>query len=476
MNPEEFRRRGHQVVDWIADYRERVESLPVMSRVAPGEIKARLPASPPIEPESFDAVLADVERVILPGLSHWQHPRFFGYFPSNGELSSVLGDYLSTGLGVLGLSWQSSPALTELEEVVTDWLRQMVGLSDAWRGVISDTASSSTLVALICARERASDFSLVHAGLQGEAAPLVVYVSRHSHSSVEKAALLAGFGRDNIRAIGTDAHHAMRPDLLVDAVREDLAAGRSPCAVVATSGTTTTTAFDPLEAIAAAAREHGLWMHVDAAMAGSAMILPECRALWAGVEGADSLVFNPHKWLGAAFDCSLYYVRDPQHLVRVMSTNPSYLQSAVDDRVQNLRDWGVPLGRRFRALKLWCLVREQGVVGLQERLRRDLENARWLEAQVRAEAGWRILAPVTLQTLCLRHEPAGLAEDALDRHTLAWAGRVNASGGAYLTPATLDGRWMVRVSVGALATEREHVAALWDVMRREATAPPGQPA
>jgi len=469
MTPEEFRRLGHQVVDWVADYRERAATLPVMSRVAPGDVKAQLPASPPLVPEAFEAILADVERVILPGLSHWQHPRFFGYFPSNGELASVLGDYLSTGLGVLGLSWQSSPALTEVEEVVTDWMRQMVGLSAAWSGVIQDTASSCTLVALLCARERTSAFSLARAGLQAEAEPLVVYVSAHSHSSVEKAALLAGFGRANIRIIATDGRYAMRPDVLAAAVREDLAAGRRPCAVVATSGTTTTTAFDPLEAIAAVATENGLWMHVDAAMAGSAMILPECRALWTGIEGADSLVMNPHKWLGTAFDCSLYYVRDPQHLVRVMSTNPSYLQSAVDDRVKNLRDWGIPLGRRFRSLKLWCLVREQGVEGLQRRLRRDLGNARWLEDQVRGDPQWRVLAPVALQTLCLRHEPAGLEGEALDRHTLAWAERVNASGDAYVTPAMLDGRWMVRVSVGSLTTEREHVAALWQLLCAEAT-------
>jgi len=469
MTPEEFRRLGHQVVDWVADYRERVATLPVMSRVTPGAIKAQLAATPPQVAEGFEAVLRDLDRVILPGLSHWQHPRFFGYFPSNGELSSVLGDYLSTGLGVLGLSWQSSPALTEVEEVVTDWMRQMVGLSDAWSGVIQDTASSCTLVALLCARERSSGFSLVRAGLQAEAAPLVVYVSAHSHSSVEKAALLAGFGRANIRVIPADERYAMRPQLLAQAIRDDLAAGRTPCAVVATCGTTATTAFDPLEAIAATAAEHGLWLHVDAAMAGSAMILPECRALWAGIEGADSLVMNPHKWLGVAFDCSLYYVRDPQHLVRVMSTNPSYLQSAVDSRVKNLRDWGIPLGRRFRALKLWCLIREQGVEGLQRRLRRDLENARWLESQVRAEPRWRVLAPVALQTLCVRHEPPGLEGEALDRHTLAWAERVNTSGEAYVTPAVLDGRWMVRLSVGSLTTEREHVAALWDLLRAAAS-------
>jgi aromatic-L-amino-acid/L-tryptophan decarboxylase len=468
MTPEEFRRRGHQIVDWIADYRTRVSQLPVMSRAEPGEVAGRLPSSPPQQAESFDGVLRDLEEVLLPGLSHWQHPRFFGYFPSNGDLSSVLGDYLSTGLGVLGLSWQSSPALSEVEEVVTDWLRQMVGLSTAWKGVIQDTASTSTLVALLCARERTTRYSLARGGLQGEERPLVVYASAHAHSSVDKAALLAGFGRDNLRHVPTDADYAMRPDALAAAIREDLARGLRPCAVVATTGTTTSTALDPVGAIAAVAREHGLWLHVDAAMAGSAMILPECRWMWEGIEGADSIVLNPHKWLGVAFDCSVYLVRDPEHLVRVMSTNPSYLQSAVDSRVRNLRDWGIPLGRRFRALKLWCLIREQGVAGLQARLRRDIENAHWLEGQIRSAAGWLVLAPVPLQTLCVRHEPTGMSGEALDRHTQGWAERINRSGAAYLTPAILDDRWMVRVSVGALPTERQHVAALWERMRSEA--------
>jgi aromatic-L-amino-acid decarboxylase len=468
MNPEEFRQIGHQLIDWIADYRARVGDLPVMAQSQPGEVRALLPAAPPESAESFDGIFRDLEQIILPGLSHWQSPRFFGYFPANGELASVLGDYLSTGLGVLGLSWQSSPALSELEEVVTDWARQMVGLSAAWSGVIQDTASTSTLIALLCARERASDFSLARAGLQSGEKPLVVYISGHSHSSVEKAALLAGFGRANVRTIPTDERCAMRPDALEAALQADLEHGLKPCAVVATIGTTTTTALDPLEALAQIASQYGLWLHVDAAMAGSAMILPECRWMWQGIEGADSLVLNLHKWLGVAFDCSLYYVRDPQHLVRVMGTNPSYLQSAVDDRVKNLRDWGIPLGRRFRALKLWCLIREQGVAGLQARLRRDLANAQWFAEQVKAAPNWRVLAPVPLQTVCVRHEPPGLADEALDRHTLAWVERVNQSGAAYLTPATLDGRWMVRVSVGALLTEREHVAALWNVLRREA--------
>jgi aromatic-L-amino-acid decarboxylase len=471
MTPEEFRRIGHQIIDRIADYRATVAQNPVMSRTAPGAIKAALPADPPTSPEPFDAILADFESIVMPGLSHWQHPNFFGYFPSNGELSSVLGDYLSTGLGVLGLNWQASPALTEVEEVVTDWMRRMTGLSDAWSGVIQDTASTCTLVSLMCARERASNYSLARGGLQAEAAPLMVYTSAHSHSSVDKAALLAGFGRDNIRHIPNDSDYALRPDALDAAIREDLAAGRKPCAIVGTTGTTTTTAIDPIAAMARIAREHGLWLHVDAAMAGSAMILPECRAMWEGIEGADSLVLNPHKWLGAAFDCSLYYVRDPQHLVRVMSTSPSYLRTAADEKVKNLRDWGLPLGRRFRALKLWFLIREQGVAGLQARLRRDLENARWLADRVCETPGWRVLAPVPLQTLCVRYHPVGLEGEALDRHTQGWADRINRSGAAYLTPATLDGRWMVRVSIGALLTERRHVEALWQLMRKEGESP-----
>ena len=470
MTPEEFRAAGHRVVDWIADYRTRIGEYPVMARTAPGEVRAALPATPPQEPEPFDAILQDLERVIVPGLSHWQHPAFYGYFPSNGSLASVLGDYLSTGLGVLGLSWQSSPALTEVEEVVTDWVRQMTGLSAAWSGVIQDTASTSTLIALVCARERASQYGLSRGGLQESVQPLVVYASEHAHSSVDKAALLAGYGRANVRHVPSDERYAMRPETLADLIDADVHRGLTPAAIVATTGTTTTTALDPIGPIAEIARARGIWLHVDAAMAGSAMILPECRWMWDGIEGADSLVLNAHKWLGAAFDCSLYYVRDPEHLVRVMSTNPSYLQSAVDSQVKNLRDWGLPLGRRFRALKLWCLIRDQGIAGLQARLRRDLENTQWLVGQVRAMAGWQVLAPVPLQTLCVRHEPAGLTGEALDAHTLAWCERINRSGRAYLTPALLEGRWMVRVSIGALPTERADVQALWDAMREAVVA------
>jgi len=468
MTPDEFRAAGHRLVDWLADHRAGIASRPVMSQVAPGSIKAQLPASPPDLAESFDAIMADVDRIVVPGVSHWQHPNFFAYFPANGLEASILGDLLSTGLGTLGLAWQSSPALTEVEEVVADWLRQMLGLSDAWSGVIQDTASTSTLVALLCARERTSTHAATRGGLQAEPQPLTVYATAQAHSSIDKAALLAGFGRANIRHVPHDDAFAMRPDELKRMIEADRAAGAKPCAIVATTGTTTTTALDPIEPIAAIAREHGVWLHVDAAMAGSAMILPECRWMWSGVEGADSIVINAHKWLGAAFDCSLYYVRDPQHLIQVMSTNPSYLQTAADAQVKNLRDWGLPLGRRFRALELWFLIREQGVAGLQSRLRRDIANAQALADEIAKAPDWKVLAPVPLQTLCVRHEPPGLTGEALDRHTLAWVDKINRSGEAYLTPALLNGKWMVRISIGAPSTERADVMNLWRLMRATA--------
>jgi aromatic-L-amino-acid decarboxylase len=472
MTPDEFRKAGHRLIDWIADYRETLAHRPVMAGMSPGEVRQRFPAAPPEEPGGFEGIFRDLDETIVPGLSLFQHPSFFGYFPANASLASVLGDFLSSGLGVLGLSWQACPALTELEEVVTDWMRQLVGLSDAWSGVIQDTASTSTLVALLCAREATTQYSLDRGGLQGEDRPLVVYATAQAHSSVAKAALLAGFGRDNLRIVAHDAAYAMIPEALEAAIRADRVARRVPCAVVATTGTTASTAIDPIAAIARIAAMHELWLHVDAAMAGSAMILPECRWMWEGIELADSVVLNVHKWLGVVFDCSIYFVRGPLHLVRVMSTNPSYLRTSEDERVTNYRDWGIPLGRRFRALKLWCLLRSEGVSGLRARLRRDLVNARWLAAQVQSTPHWRVLAPVPLQTLCLRHEPPGLAGEALDAHTRGWAERVNRSGRAYLTPAILDGRWMVRVSIGAEATERVHVAALWELLQREAGSRP----
>lgn len=473
MDGATFRRLGHELVDWVADYRERVERLPVMSPVRPGEIRGRFPKQPPREGGGLEDAVARLDANVLPGITHWNHPSFFAYFPSNTSYASILADLAASGLGVQGMSWQTSPAATELEEVVMDWLRQMVGLSESWTGVVHDTASTATLCALLCARERSSGFSQNGAGLQGLEAPLVVYASSEGHSSIQKAALLAGFGRDNLRLVETDDSHALRLERLEDAVAADRAAGRVPCAVVAAIGTTGTTAIDPLAGIAELAREHGLWLHVDAALAGTAMVLPECRPLWDGVERADSLVFNPHKWMGVGFDYSAYYVRDPQHLIRVMSTNPSYLRTEADGAVSNFRDWHIPLGRRFRALKLWFYLLDAGVCGLQARLRRDLANAQWLSARVDEAPGWERMAPVPLQTVCLRHVPEALKGDepALTRHNLALARRVNESGAAYLTPSLLKGRQTIRVSIGAEATERRHVEAVWAALRTAAASP-----
>ncbi len=470
MTPDEFRRHGHLLVDWIADYRERIATLPVMSPLQPGAVRALLPTAPPQRPEPFAQLVSDLEQVILPGVTHWNHPSSFAYFPSNAGLASVLADLVSSGLGAQAMSWQTSPAATELEDVVLDWLRQMVGLSDSFTGVIQDTASTATLVALLCARERTSNHGQSRGGLQAEAAPLIVYASQEAHSSIDKAALLAGFGKDNVRHIATDDAFALIPEQLEAAIALDLKEGRQPCAIVASVGTTATTAVDPVQAIAGIARRYKLWLHVDAALAGSAMILPECRAHWAGVESADSLVFNPHKWLGVAFDCTAYYVKSGEHLVRVMSTNPSYLQTAADGRVRNLRDWGIPLGRRFRALKLWFLLRDQGVLGLQARLRRDLDNAQWLKEQIDAGPRWERLAPVPFQTVVIRHVPEGMVDEAALRpHNLKIAASINESGKAYLTPAVVKGRQAIRVSIGAEATTRAEVSALWSLLQQAAS-------
>lgn len=465
MSAEEFRRLGHLVVDWLADYRQNVASKPVGCDSAPGALLSQLPAQPPAQPEGFEAVLDDLDKHIVPQLGHWQHPNFFAYFPSNGDLSAVLGDFLSTGLGVLGLTWQSAPALTELEDRVTDWLRQMSGLHESWQGVIQDTASTCAVIALVAARERTSQHGATTKGMQHGDAPMVIYTSSEAHSSVQKAAMLAGFGCEHVHSICVDEQRAFDVAALRRAIETDLATGQRPCAIVATTGTTTTTAFDPIDQLADLASEFGIWLHVDSAMAGTAMIVPECRHLWHGIDRADSLVVNPHKWLGASFDCSVFYVRDDQHLVRVMRTDPSYLRTTFDDQVKTYRDWGIALGRRFRALKLWSLIRTHGTERLQARIRRDLANARWLESELQQAANWQILAPVQLQTLCVRHAPAGLTGDAMDEHTLLWLERVHATGRAWLTPAQLDGRWMVRISIGSLETEREHVAELWQLLQ-----------
>ena len=459
-------------MDWVADYRASVASLPVRSQVAPGEVAGALPPCPPEEPGSLEAFIDDLDQVIVPGLTHTQHPRNFAWFPSNASLASVLGDLVAAGIGALGISWQSAPALTELEQVVCDWARQLCGLSPAWHGTIYDGASTACLVALLVARERAlagSAGSQREAGLQAAASPLVVYTSPEAHSSVPKAALLAGFGASNLRFVPVRRpSRAMDARALGELMAEDAASSRRPAAVVATAGTTSTTAFDPISEICEVASRYGAFVHVDAAMAGSAMLLPECRDLFFGIEQADSISWNPHKWLGSVLETSLFYLKDPAALVSVMATNPSYLRSFSEEPVVEYRDWGLPLGRRFRALRLWALLRLEGAEALRARMRRDLANAERLAKLVASEPGWEVLAPVRLQTVCVRHSPAGLAGEELDRHTLAWCEAVNSSGRAHVTPAQLDGRWMVRVSVGAETTEWADVEALWEIMRQAA--------
>ena len=471
MTPDEFRAAGHALIDWIADYREHIPQQPVRAQVEPGEVRRSFPAEPPQTAQDFTSLMTEMEARVVPGITQVQHPMHYGWFPSNASLASVLGDIASSGMGTLGISWESCPALTEVEEVVCDWMRQLTGLSDQWQGTIHDTASTACVTAMILAREQASDLSKNSAGLQSLSAPLVVYSTSQAHSSIAKAVQLAGFGQDNLRYIEEDPYtRAMLPEALAEAISADLRAGRIPTAVVCSVGATGTTAMDPVAPIAAIAHENNIWLHVDAAMAGSAMLLPECRHLWEGVEAADSLAWNPHKWMGTILDTALFYVRDTAHLERVMSTNPAYLQSSADGQVTQYRDWGIPLGRRFRALKLWFHLSLDGIDAIRARLRRDLDNAQWLRQQVEATPGWQVLAPVPLQTLCVLHTPTGnngqaLTGAALDAHTLAWVGRINDSGQAFLSPSILDGRWMVRVSIGVEGTTHEHVVQLWELLQ-----------
>lgn len=470
MTPEEFRAAAHQLVDWVADHRERIATLPVRAQVAPGDVRAQLPAEPPEGGESIEALLSDLQHIIVPGVTQVQHPMHFGWFPSNASLASVLGDIASGGLGSLGISWESSPALTELEQVVCDWMRQLLGLSEEWHGTIVDTASTAALVAMIVARERASDMSRDGGGLQSARQPLVIYTTEQAHSSIIKGALLAGFGDNNVRRVPTDSQsHAMRPDLLRKAIEADLEAGRKPAAIVATVGSTSVTAMDPVAGIAHIGKEYDCWVHVDAAMAGSAMLLRECRWMWHGVEGADSVSLNPHKWMGTILDCSLLYVREPTALTRVFSTNPPYLRSGVDEEVVQYRDWSIPLGRRFRALKLWFHLRIDGPGAIRARLRSDLEDAQWFAEQVARTPQWELVAPVSLQTVCVRHSPENADAALRSAHNARWVAALNASGKAFLSVAELAGQTIVRVSIGVEGSDRSHLQRLWELMQTSAS-------
>jgi aromatic-L-amino-acid decarboxylase len=460
MTPDEFRRHGRALVDWIADYYERVESLPVLSQVRPGALREALPPRPPERGESFEAMLRDVDALLMPGITHWQSPNFFAYFPANSSPPAVLGELLSAGLGVQGMLWATSPACTELESHVLDWLADMLGLPASFKsggaggGVIQDSASSAALCALLAARERATRLDSNTRGCNGR---LSAYTSTQAHSSIEKAVRIAGLGSANLRLIDTDRDFAMRPEALARAIREDRAGGRTPCFVAATVGTTSSCAVDPVRDIGEICRAEDVWLHVDAAMAGTAALCPEHRYLQDGLELADSYCFNPHKWMFTNFDCDCFYVADRAALIRALSVMPEYLRNRASESgaVVDYRDWQVPLGRRFRSLKLWFVIRHYGVEGLRHHVRRHVELAQGFAQRMREDPRFELAAPALLNLVCFRH----VGGDAVNQRLLE---RLNATGRLYLTHTKLNDRIALRMCIGQTHTDERHVAAAWE--------------
>jgi len=467
MTPDEFRRHGHAVVDWIADYYARIESYPVLSRAKPGQIRASLPTTPPLQGETFDAILGDIEKLIVPGITHWQSPNFFAFFPANASGPAILGDLLSSGLGVQGMLWATSPACTELETHILDWLVGMLGLPEKFLstntggGVIQDTASSAALCALLAARERTTNFASNRQGCNGK---LVAYTSTQTHSAIAKGIQIAGMGRDSLRLIEVDENFAMRPDLLAQQIDADRRDGLTPCFVCATIGTTSSNAIDPLPEIGRICRENGVWLHVDAAMAGTAGLCPEFRHTHAGVELADSYAFNPHKWMFTNFDCDCFYVADRKILIQTLSILPEFLrnQATESGAVIDYRDWQIPLGRRFRALKLWFVIRHYGIEGLQHHVRRHVELAQQFASWVKADSRFELAAPVPLNLVCFRHKGGDEANQGL-------MDRLNRSGDLYLTHTKLANRTTLRLCVGQTNTEARHVERAWKRIQEEAS-------
>jgi aromatic-L-amino-acid decarboxylase len=465
----ELRTALEQAAGWIARYLDGVDRLPVMARVEPGDIAAALPEHPPARGESLEAILADVDRVLVPGLTHWNHPGFMAYFGISGSPPGILGETIAAALNVNAMLWRTSPAATELEQVTVRWLAELTGLPTGWFGQITDGASSSTLYALAAARE-AAGLDIRTRGMAGRAdlPPLRVYASAEAHSSIEKACIVLGFGREGLVKVETDADYRMRPDALREAVAADVRSGRRPVAVVATVGTTSSTSIDPVAAAADVCAEHGMWLHVDAAYGGSAAVVPAMRHVLDGCERADSLLVNPHKWLLTPMDCSVLYTSRPDDLRAAFSVIPEYLRTDDQDAV-NLMDYGVALGRRFRSLKLWMVLRAYGADGLAAIIAGHVELAHRLEAAIRAEPGWELLAPVPFSTVCFRHSPGGAGDEAdLRRRNEAIVERVNATGRVFISHTELGGRYALRVAIGNLATSAEHVDRAWDLLRSAA--------
>ena len=467
MRPDEFRRRAHQLVDWMADYFQNVGELPITPDVHPGDIMRVLPEAAPDDAESFDRIWEDFQQLILPGMTHWNHPGWFAYFPANNSPPSVLAEMVTATLGAQCMSWATSPAATELEQITMTWLRQMLGLPEGFTGVIQDTASTATLVALLSARQR-------YQSEPGDESSgrLTVYASTEAHSSVEKAVKLSGIGLEQFRRIAVDDEYAMRADLLAQAIQRDLGNGYRPACVVATAGTTSSTAIDPLSAVAEICDGRKVWLHVDAAYAGAAAIVPELRPLFAGIERADSIVFNPHKWMLVNFDCSAYFVRDTQALLRTFQITPEYLRTSQDAEVVNYRDWGIQLGRRFRALKLWFVIRQYGVNGLRDMIRHHVGLAHQLAGWIRETPGFEVVAPVRFGLVCFRYCPraaAGLDSERLNDLNRRVLARVNAGRKVFLTHTMLGGNHVLRMAIGQRLTMRSHVELAWDLIQEAAS-------
>jgi aromatic-L-amino-acid/L-tryptophan decarboxylase len=466
----ELRAALEQAAEWCASYLDRVGDLPVLARVEPGEIAAALPEHAPAAGEPLADILADVDRILIPGITHWNHPGFMAYFGISGSPPGILGETIAATLNVNAMLWRTSPAATELEERVLRWVAELIGLPAAWFGEITDTASASTMYALAAARE-AAGLDIRTRGMAGRSdlPPLRMYTSDQAHSSVEKACIALGLGQEGLHKIPSDAAYRMHADLLAEAVAADVAAGVRPLAVVATVGTTSTTSIDPIAEIADVAARHDMWLHVDAAYGGSAAVVPEMRGVMDGCERADSVVVNPHKWLFTPVDCSLLYTRRPHDLKAAFSLVPAYLTTPEDGGVTNLMDYGLSLGRRFRSLKLWMVIRAYGADGLAGLISGHIELARRLAAAVDAEAGWELLAPVPFSTVCFRFHPAGVDDEGeLRRLNEAIIEHVNAEGRAFVSHTDLGGRYAIRVAIGNMATEAEHVDAAWELMREAA--------
>jgi aromatic-L-amino-acid decarboxylase len=466
ISPEEFRRFGHEVVEWIAEYMEGVGRLPVLAPVRPGEVAARLPASPPDAPEGMDDILRDFRDIIVPGTTHWNHPAFFAYFAITGAGPGILGEMLTAALNNNAMLWRTGPAQTELEERTLDWLRQLVGLPEGFRGTIQDTASISTLIAVAAARE-AAGLGVREEGMSG-LPKLRLYCSEETHSSIEKAGITLGIGRTGTRKIPTDAEFRMDPAALASAIAEDRAAGIVPFCVVATVGTTSTSSIDPVPAIADICEREGLWLHVDAAYGGSAAVVPELRGVLDGAERADSVVINPHKWLFVPIDCSTLYVRRPEVVRRAFSLVPEYLVTPEGESVTNLMDYGPALGKRFRALKLWMTLRRFGAEGMAARVREHVRLARLFADWVDEAPGWERMAPVPMSLVVFRHRPEGMDDAATDAHNERLMAAVNATGETLLSHTRLHGRTALRLAVGNLRTTEEHVARAWELLRAAA--------